>query len=91
MRRFSYVIDELDMKDISFKGGLFTWSGGLNNQRMTRLNRFLISDDWDLSFGGSTQSLLPRPISNHFLFCLKGWGFGGRANVFKIRKHVVKC
>ena len=62
MRRFSQVINDLDMKDIPLKGELYNWSGGLNNQRMARLNKFLISDDW-FSFGGTAQSLLPRPIS----------------------------
>ena len=70
----SQVIDELDMKDIPLKGGLFTWSGGLNNQRMERLDKFLISNDWDLSFGGTTRSLLPRPISDHFPVLLEGGG-----------------
>ena len=70
----SQVNDELDMKNIPLKGGLFTWSGGLNNQRMARLDRFLISDDWDLSFGGTAQSLLPRPILDHFLVLLEGGG-----------------
>ena len=25
--------------------------GGLNNQRMTRLDRFLVTNDWDAHFG----------------------------------------
>ena len=41
---------------------------------MTRLDRFLISDDWDLSFGGTAQSLLPRLVSDHFLVLLEGGG-----------------
>ena len=30
MRRFSKVIDELDLRDLPLQGGPFTWSGGLN-------------------------------------------------------------
>ena len=41
---------------------------------MTRLDRFLISYDWDLSFGGIAQSLLPRPISNHLPVLLERGG-----------------
>ena len=72
--RFSQVINDLDMKDIPLKGGLYTWSGGLDNQRMARLDRFLNSDDWDLSFGGIAQSLLPRPILDHCPVLLEGGG-----------------
>lgn len=31
MRRFSKVIEDLELRDISSEGGSFTWSGGLNN------------------------------------------------------------
>lgn len=32
MRRFSKVIGDLELKDLSLGGrGAFTWSGGLNN------------------------------------------------------------
>ena len=41
---------------------------------MARLDRFLISYDWDLSFGGIAQSLLPKPISDHCLVLLEGGG-----------------
>ena len=50
MRRFSKVIDDLEMKDLPLQGGSFTWRGGLNNQ----------------SQSGLVQSILLRPVSNHF-------------------------
>ena len=40
MRRFSQVIDDLELKDLALQGGDFTWKGGLDNQRMVRLDRF---------------------------------------------------
>ena len=46
----------------------------MNNQRMARLDRFLITDDGDGYFGGSVQSLLPRPTSDHFPVLLVGGG-----------------
>ena len=45
MRRFSEVIDELQLRDLHLIGGLFTWKGGLNNQVLAQLDRFLVSDD----------------------------------------------
>ena len=31
MRRFAYIIDDLGLVDLPMQGGVFTWSGGLNN------------------------------------------------------------
>ena len=33
---------------------------------MTRLDIFLVSDDWEDHFGNVTQTILPKPLSNHF-------------------------
>ena len=72
IRRFSQVTDELELKDISMQGGLFTWKGGPNYGRMARLDRFLITEEWDCQFGKVTQSILPRPISDHSPILLEG-------------------
>ena len=32
MRRFSEVIEDLELRDLPLQGGLFTWSGGSNDQ-----------------------------------------------------------
>ena len=45
MRRFSQFIDDLELKDLPLLGGVYTGVEGLENQRMARLDRFLISDD----------------------------------------------
>ena len=39
---------------------------------MVRLDRFLISEDWDCLFGGVNQSILPRPSLDHFPILLEG-------------------
>ena len=72
MRKFSQIIDELELKDTPLSGGQYTWKGVLNNRRMTRLDRFLIADDWETLFGGANQSLLPRPLSDHHQILLEG-------------------
>ncbi|KAL6320158.1 hypothetical protein AAG906_004667 [Vitis piasezkii] len=46
MRRFAEVIEELQLKDLTLFGGPFTWSGGVNNQTMSRLDRFLVNEGW---------------------------------------------
>ena len=66
MRRFSQIIDKLELKDLPLKGGSYTRKGGHNNHRMARLDKFLITNDWEDYFGGAFQSLLPRPTLDHF-------------------------
>ena len=65
MRRFSEVMNELGLRDLPLQGGPFTWRGGLNNQCMSRLDRFLVTADWESRFSNAIQSTLPRPVSDH--------------------------
>ena len=69
MRRFSDVIEDLQLKDLPLIKGPFTWSGGVNNQSFSRLDRFLVNEEWDCRFSGSRQCVLPRPVSDHSQFC----------------------
>ncbi|RVW48533.1 hypothetical protein CK203_088484 [Vitis vinifera] len=39
MRRFVEIIEDLELKDVPLVGGPFTWSGGVNNQSFSRLDR----------------------------------------------------
>ena len=75
MRRFSQVMKKLELKDLPLQGGPYTWKGGLNSQRMTRLDRFLVTKAWEVFFGGARQSLLPKPTSDHHPILLEGGGF----------------
>ena len=52
IRRFLEVIDHLELRDLPMQGGPFTWSGGLNSQSMSRLDQFLVSEDWESFFRG---------------------------------------
>ena len=56
------------------QGGPFTWRGGRNNCSMSRIDRFLVSNDWESYFSGVTQSTLPGPISNHCPILLDAGG-----------------
>ena len=71
MRRFAQVIDDLELKYIPAQGDPFTWRGGQNNCRMARLDRFLVTEEWDSHFGGIRQKTLPRPTSDHFPILLE--------------------
>ena len=41
---------------------------------MSRLDRFLVFEDWESHFSGVVQCTLPRPVSDHFLILLDGGG-----------------
>ena len=45
MRKLANVIEDLQLKDLSLFEGLFTWSGGVNNQSFSRLDRFLVNEE----------------------------------------------
>ncbi|RVW28639.1 hypothetical protein CK203_081350 [Vitis vinifera] len=83
MRRFSEVLEDLELRDYPLRGGPFTWRGGLNNQVQSRLDRFLVTDNWDNLFNGAVQGILPRPVSDHFLVLLEGGGLKRGPSPFK--------
>ena len=47
MRRFTEIIDNLQLRDLPLLRGSFTWSEGLNNQAHSRLNHFLVFEGWE--------------------------------------------
>ena len=75
MRRFAQVVDELELLDLPMQGGVFSWSGGRNNQSWARLDRFLVTQNWLDHFSRVVQSRLPIPIFDHFPILLKDGGF----------------
>ena len=72
MRRFTEVVEDLGLRDYPLQGGPFTWRGGLNNQSQSRLDRFLVTDEWDKMFNGAMQGILARPVSDHCPILLEG-------------------
>ncbi|RVW57097.1 Transposon TX1 uncharacterized 149 kDa protein [Vitis vinifera] len=54
MRRFSEVVKDLELRDLPLQGGLFTWSGGLNNR--------LVSDHSSILLDGEEMRRGPMPF-----------------------------
>jgi len=46
-------------------GGKFTWSNNQNNPTLERLDRILISKDWEDLYPGVMLYKLPREVSDH--------------------------
>ena len=72
MRRFTKVVEDLELRDYPLQGGPFTWRGGLNDQSQSRLDRFLEIEDWDSIFNGAVQGILARLVFDHFPILLEG-------------------
>ena len=64
MRRFTEIVQDLELRDLPLQRGLFTWRGGLNSQSKSRLDRFLVSEEWENKFVGAIQTALPRSMPN---------------------------
>ena len=46
------MLEDLELRDYLLMGGPFTWRGGLNNQSQSRVDRFVVTDNWDNLFNG---------------------------------------
>eukprot|EP00261_Vitis_vinifera_P032749 XP_019073992.1 PREDICTED: uncharacterized protein LOC109122143 [Vitis vinifera] len=90
MRRFSEVIGELGLRDIPLAGGPFTWIGGSNSQAASRLDRFLIFDQWEDHFSPISQSALPCLFSDHSPIILEAGGFSSGKSPFRFENMWLK-
>ena len=90
MRRFSEIIKDLELRDLPLQGGPYMWRGGLNNQSNSRLDRFLVSENWEGHFTGVVQCVLPKPVSNHSPILSNKGDVRRDPMPFKFRKYVVE-
>ena len=90
MGRFSEVFGALKLRNLPLHGGIFTWSGGLNNETRSRLDRFLISDDWEGRFSDCAQCLLQRPTWDHNSILLDGGGMRSRPTPLRFENMWLK-
>ena len=47
MRWFLEILNELGLRDMLLQGVPYTWRGGRNDRAMSRLDKFLVSVDWE--------------------------------------------
>lgn len=62
---FGSLISNLGLLNIAMEGRQFTWSNEQHNPHMARLDRFLISGEWNTVFPNSVQRALPNTSSDH--------------------------
>jgi hypothetical protein len=59
---FADFIADQGLMDLPLAGGVSTWA---NSRSWSRLDRFLVSPDWEMSFPGLVQKKLLRVCSDH--------------------------
>lgn len=65
MDLFGDFVDKNDLLDVPTAGSQFTWSNFQIIYSLSRLDRFLISMEWEECFSPIRALVLPRPGSNH--------------------------
>ena len=71
MRDFDDFIREYEWLDPPLRSTPFTWSNMQESPVCKRLDRFLYSNEWELSFPQSLQEILPRRTSDHWQIVLE--------------------
>lgn len=51
--------------DLEMSGGLYTWSNNQENPTLEKLDRILVSKNWEDIFPNVLVKKLPREISDH--------------------------
>ncbi|XP_058784109.1 uncharacterized protein LOC131658877 [Vicia villosa] len=77
MSEFNAFIEEMDLVDLPTIGGKFTWFNS-NGKAMSRIDRFLLSEDFIDDWKVEGQFIGERDVSDHALIWLKdksrNWG-----------------
>jgi hypothetical protein len=62
---FNVVIDGLNLKEIQLSGRKYTWANNLANPTFEKLDRVLITTEWEEKYPSTTVHALTREVSDH--------------------------
>lgn len=65
MGRFRRFVDEAELKDIHLHGRRYTWSTGTSRPTLEKLDRILVTVEWDLLYPNSFLQALSSDMSDH--------------------------
>ena len=83
MHQFSAFIFEQSLIDLPLVGESFTWSNSREVASRSRLDKFLLSADWEENFPSVCQRRLSRLLSDHFPILLEGGNLHGSKKPFR--------
>jgi hypothetical protein len=83
---FNAVIDSFELREIELSGRQFTWANSLPDPTYEKLDRVLMSTEWELKYPLVTVRALDRGISDHTLLILETGdpAFSGQPKQFKM-------
>jgi hypothetical protein len=55
----------LDLRELDLSGRQYTWANNLQSSTLEKLDRILVSMEWELKYPMVTVNALPRTISDH--------------------------
>ncbi|KAG5622396.1 hypothetical protein H5410_007614 [Solanum commersonii] len=83
MREFSDFIKDMNLVDLQLENAYYTWFKGDQQKTASRIDRILISDEWDDNFGNLKQLPLQSLSSDHIPIALLGGSWKKNKNYFK--------
>ena len=83
MINFSNQIYFSNLVDLPLVGGQYTWYSGTTPPSMSKIDRVLVSSDWEEHYPDVLLKPLPRPISDHHPLLVKVRGMSCGKSSFK--------
>ena len=62
---FNAVIDAYNLRELDLSGRQFTWANNLSNQTFEKLDRVLMTTEWESKYPRASVQALTREISDH--------------------------
>jgi hypothetical protein len=62
---FNAIINAYELREIVMTGGIYTWSNNQKPPTLEKLDRFLMSREWEDIFPRAVVRKMPREISDH--------------------------
>ena len=90
MEKFSEFVEDHNLVDLPLEGGSFTWSSGSDQPAMSRIDRALVTPDWEEYFPNVIQRILPHPILDHNPILLEAGGMARGKSLFKFENMCLR-
>ena len=78
------------MVDLPLEGGSYAWSSGTNQPAMSKIDKALVTPDWEDHFPDVIQRILPYPISDHSPILLEAGGMVRGKSPFRFENMWLK-